>query len=258
MPEKPKAQEQVSGDQKAEVLLEEVAELEGPIKKIIEKISDRIEKGEYGLVVGDDASGRIPTLILGNFIKKIAEKRGLPRPNVIFIPGKLTDYKHSGPEYLYTKQQEDLEQHLANWSADKSKRILIVTDTVLTGHSLRVLVRSLKDLGYKIDIGTVGVEDEGGFFESKRYASLGDTEIFSGEYKRQSNSGDTATPKIYQKHPISGVIKGAGDETSRLFIKSVGDRLYTREEFRDLINQSREDANIVANRIVSWYESRTK
>jgi len=34
---------------KKEVELEEVAELEVPIKKIIEKIKDRIERGEYGL-----------------------------------------------------------------------------------------------------------------------------------------------------------------------------------------------------------------
>lgn len=61
-----------------EVVFEEVAELELPNKIIIEKIQSRIEAGEYGLIIGDDASGRIPTLILGNFIKKISEQKGLP------------------------------------------------------------------------------------------------------------------------------------------------------------------------------------
>ena len=75
-----------------EVVFKEVAELELPIKIIIEKIRPRIENGEYGLIIGDDASGRIPTLILGNFIRKTSEQKGLDKPNIVFIPGKLLLY----------------------------------------------------------------------------------------------------------------------------------------------------------------------
>jgi len=48
----------------------EVAELEMSSKKIIEQIQDRIEREEYGIIIGDDASGRIPTLIIGGLIRK--------------------------------------------------------------------------------------------------------------------------------------------------------------------------------------------
>ncbi|KKT80934.1 MAG: hypothetical protein A3B99_03500 [Candidatus Yanofskybacteria bacterium RIFCSPHIGHO2_02_FULL_44_12b] len=71
--------EKESSSEKTErkVELKEIAELEEPIKKIIEKILPRIESGDYGLIVGDDSSGRIPARILEGFIKRICEANGL-------------------------------------------------------------------------------------------------------------------------------------------------------------------------------------
>src|SRR3989338_10918153 len=120
---------------KKEIVYQEVTELELPIKIRIEKIRTRIENGEYGLIIGDDASGRIPTLILGNFIKKVSEQKGLDKPNIIFIPGKL-----KAPILNRDRMIKKLEDHVSGFGAKKDKRILIVTDTVLSGHSLKVLV----------------------------------------------------------------------------------------------------------------------
>src|SRR3990167_11536940 len=101
-----------------EVVFKEVAELELPIKIIIEKIRTRIENGEYGLIIGDDASGRIPTLILGNFIKKVSEQKGLDKPNIIFIPGAFI----SGSFEIL-----ELDAYVEKWGmVDKDKRILVV------------------------------------------------------------------------------------------------------------------------------------
>src|SRR3989344_7993797 len=122
-----------------EIIFEEVAELELPIKTIIEKIKSRIENGEYGLIIGDDASGRIPTLILGNFIKKVSEQVGLAKPNIIFIPGRLRA-RILGRD----KDTKELEEHVGSFGASKDKRVLIITDTVLTGNSLKTLVTVLK------------------------------------------------------------------------------------------------------------------
>lgn len=237
------------------VQLEEVAELEAPIKKIIEQIRDRIEGGEYGLVIGDDASGRVPALILGNFIKRISDLRKLPRPNIIFIPGKLIDYKSQGQESLYDERQERLEDHLEKWRADKSRKILIVTDTILTGRSLKELVRSIQDLGYGVDITAIGLEGDEEYFRDDRLVAFGEAEVFSGEYKSPPDSGYDGTPKIYQRHEVSGVEKTPGEEKSESYVKSVLDQP-SREALQDMVIVSREDANIVVDHLVDWYESR--
>src|SRR3989338_7015540 len=162
--------------------LEEVAELEEPIKKIIEKIKSRIENGDYGLIIGDDASGRVPVLILGNFIRKVSEKRDLNKPNIIFIPGKLRSYFFDNES-----KKKYFDRHISKFGVTKDKRILIVTDTVLSGLSLEVLIGLLHDMGYVCDIATIGVET------SETNASLRDvmldgSEVVSGEYFNEYSS----------------------------------------------------------------------
>lgn len=71
----------------------EIADLEAPLRRIIEQLKERLKRGDYGLIIGDDASGRIPAIILGNFIKKISEQNGLNGPETIFIPGGLNKDK---------------------------------------------------------------------------------------------------------------------------------------------------------------------
>src|SRR3989344_9337060 len=61
--------------------------LEDPLANILEKLRPELERGEYRLIIGDDASGRIPTRIVGEVIKKLSEERGFPRPLVRFIAG---------------------------------------------------------------------------------------------------------------------------------------------------------------------------
>ena len=149
---------------KGEVQLEEVAELEAPIKIIIEKIKDRIESDEYGLIIGDDASGRIPTRILGGFIREVSKDINVFVPNIIFIPGKLEMARGYFGELLSFKkrakkeQQEELDKYLLSKGASKERRVLIVTDTLKSGYSLKTLVDLLRKAGYVCDIATIGIE----------------------------------------------------------------------------------------------------
>ena len=43
-------------------------ELESLIFPLIEKLKENIDKGEYDMLIGDDASGRTPTLVLRGII----------------------------------------------------------------------------------------------------------------------------------------------------------------------------------------------
>lgn len=65
----------------------EIGRLEIPTTIILEKILGNIEKGEYNLIIGADASGRIPTLVFKKFIDYVYQKLGYPLAKTIFLAG---------------------------------------------------------------------------------------------------------------------------------------------------------------------------
>lgn len=75
------------GDQEDEIHHKEIAQIEEPMKKIFEQISENFEEGEYDLMIGIDASGRLPSLILFKLASHIYEKNGYPAPMFRFIAG---------------------------------------------------------------------------------------------------------------------------------------------------------------------------
>lgn len=253
MPEKiPTIRPNLEKQDVGEVVFEEVAELELPIKIIIEKIRTRIENGEYGLIIGDDASGRIPTLILGNFIKTISEQKSLNKPNIIFIPGKLMRPILNFESGMRSKRKK-LEEHINKFGAAKDKRVLMVTDTVLTGGSLKILVTLLHELGFTCDIATIGVETEEKDLVN-RDLNLQHSEIISGEYQNK-NRGFPHTPGIYREKALSGVTKKAGKTWSTAIVKSGEYDWEEKEVIQSQINQAREDAGVLTDHLINWYQS---
>lgn len=255
----PTIEKDVVGQEVKDAQLEAVAELEISIKKIIEKIRPRIESGEYGLVIGDDASGRIPALILGNFIKKVSEAKGLSGPNLVFIPGKLEMEKEESrwkKIFGFTgiakqKQHEELDEYISEQGATKEKRILIITDTLQTGLSLKTLVNLLKRAGYNCDIATIGIEPL--MIGRGVQKNLSGTDIFSGEYGQKDRGFHQNTPLIYDQKEFSGVYKKPGDSVSKTRKSLIFER--GKKEMQDSVNQAREDAGVVTEHLIKWYES---
>lgn len=236
-----------------EVKLEEVAELEKPTKVIIEKIKDRIENGEYGLIIGDDASARIPTRILGDFIREISRIRGQHQPNIIFIPGKL---KYGESE---STEQEKFEEHISKFGMVPDKKILIITDTVFSGESLQKLVHLIKKAGHIPEIATIGQEFNGPFGHPEKMAkeNLEGVEIISGEFEGtrewQEEVGWAHTPKIYDRKYMSGVSKKPGDFKSHRLVDEAGTTDLGHQLIQFDIERSRKEAKIMTNKLINWY-----
>lgn len=246
--------------QERSITLPEVAELEKPIKNIIEKIKERIERGAYGLVIGDDASGRIPTLILGGFIKRISKLRKTRESNIIFIPGKLNEKE----DVLVAKEQKrKLQEHISIYGVKKGDRILIVTEAITTGSSLKALFGLLKELGFYVDVATMGIERPNSpFYEEDRKENLQDN-IISGDYTRKGIKSSSYTPLIYggDGREISGVYKNIGELKSKP-ISIVSSRNYVTESrkvrIQEKINKSRAEVGILVDKLVDWYLSQNQ
>ena len=77
----------------------EIGRLEKPAKVILEKILGNIERGEYDLIIGADASGRVPTLVFKKFIDYVYKKLGYQTAKTIFLAGAGMGLKTASEKY---------------------------------------------------------------------------------------------------------------------------------------------------------------
>ncbi|MES3031862.1 MAG: hypothetical protein V4699_01310 [Patescibacteria group bacterium] len=236
------------------ITLPEIIELEEPIKNIIEQIRVRIENGEYGLIISDDVSGRIPALILGGFIKRISELKKVCNPNLLFIPGNLDSSQ-------YIPMRQTLIEYLEKHGIKKGERILIITEVLHSGVSLKVLTRLLKEFNFGVDIATMGIDVRKGVLGNlEREKNLRDVEIVSGDYMRENSTQVSYVPLIYKRKERTGVYKNPGELVSKPLRSKYKDNVFgtaleKRAKNQKKINNSRAEVKILVEKLVKWYLS---
>ena len=238
---------------------ETIEELEEPLARILEDLRPELEKGSYKVVLGDDASGRIPALILAKAIAEIYKVRNYDKPLVRFIAG--------GKQYRGVVRREDLKEDLRNhlqrvgedagilnagtfsqiktWLSHisgKDKKILIVTDVVTTGKPLQFFVENLLENNIPVDTATVAIRSDQS--EEEIINTVG-TRVFSGDTK----GSNSPVPKIWSKSELSGVSKTRLDLFAYPTKRDVDDKKQSQEA----TNFARKVANEVAERLVSRY-----
>jgi len=234
----------------------EIRELREAIRHLLEQLHGHIDAGEYKLLIGGDASGRIPALIFDKIIKKIYREKGfdIPRTMSLFIAGgtswispldekskRISDHisKHyigenlnlKSPDYTVYTVMDKLKMMLGK--EDKIKydgRVLIIEDTIASGASIKPVTDALKKMGIDFDIATIGLQAT----DEKRYIEkiLGGKIFYSLEY----------TPGIYRSKSLSGVKKDRGD-------------LFSQPNISDASRKAKLDVNKVANELAEWYLS---
>lgn len=216
-------------------------------------MKDRINRGDYGLIIGDDASGRIPALIFDKVLKKIYSERNFNSPQTIFLAGS-SGLSQEKVEEKTKKLLNYFEKELVNMLGSekmellKSKKILIVTDTIYSGRGLKPLTDVLKDNGFNFDIATIGFFPfDYNYDESLRKLKgiLGGNIFY----------GTTGTPDIYNKKNISGVVKEA-EEVLSIPVRTVTE---ISEQGKKIVQKntaaSRQDVNKITTEIFDWYRS---
>lgn len=136
--------------------MEQIDQLEKPLENLLSQLKEKIENGEYEVLIGEDASGRMPTPILGSVIKEIYKKNGLPPPIIRFVAGSASLDAKNQP---HKRKRELIDAYVESLVKDLriSKRILLITDTIVTGKSLKPLVDALEKNKVSFDIATVGI-----------------------------------------------------------------------------------------------------
>lgn len=214
-----------------------IEDLRAPTQKILEQLHNKIERGEYTIIIGDDTSGRIPTVIIGGVIKELYNKKNLPSPLVRFIAGG--SFSHKGIVSKFNEYAEKLRgEGEEQFGSNRAQKVLIVTEFMGTGRTLEPLIMNFKAKGMPCDVAAVGFGKN--IFQRFRFEKVLGGEIIWG----QKNE-----PKVWKKKEITGVKK----DYKHLFSESFRD-----EKNQPVINGARGNARKLTSELVTWYNEKYK
>lgn len=175
-----------------------VSTIEEPMINLVDQMRANLESGDYDLLLGDDTSGRLPTLVFRNVVKDIYGKRGSTEPKTAFVQGGRN-----------VKGEELLRQLVAlqgRYQQGDGKKILLVTEYISSGGSLKRITDHLKNNGLGFDVATTYVN--GSYPDGTDYAQIykkdlelpEGTNVFIGEVAPYGEP-----PPIYRKASLTGL-----------------------------------------------------
>lgn len=200
------------------------------------KIAERVMLKEYDTILAEDASGRLPGLLMYGAMKKFYKTNESEKDlNLFFLAGS------KGAENEEEKKEKLLEyfNNVIYKSHSPDKSILIVTDVIMEGKSLVPLIEILKELGIKYDILTLGLG------RSIRYHNFENQVYVLKKELGNMNEARIGIPEIFDRSDLSGVKKNPNNILS------------SRRPDNDMkkIKQIREEIEVVAEKLYNRISS---
>lgn len=229
-----------------DLLWEEMHEMREPLKNLARQLRERINEGKFDLIIGDDASGRLPALVLGEFITKVYDKHGRPHPKRMFFAGAGSKQVSPLTDEQMVVKEDQLVDFLAEHEPGKSA--LVVTELIKSAKGLKPLINALERNNIDCEMASLLVDVKDVRTEKKS----------DGDVKKTSKSvpvhfgriiRDGSLPSIYRAE-ISGVYKNPKD----LFAKPIKNIYNSPEGIQILVNETRRDVEILAQELFEWFE----
>ena len=231
-------------EQDKEHVIRIVKSLDLPASHIIDELHQEIRAGKYELIIGDDASGRIPALILGGVIRNINEAQGKPPPEIRFVAGSGQWSEYEGR----AEKEEKVSRYIARLfdsfnkkTGHKPKRVLVATDLIGYGTSLGPLITALQENTATFDVATMYI---GSDTRREGLESSWGTKIVNGD------GGE-----IYGNRDMGGVVKLPEELFSHLLKKERG----TEEDKRvaqQTVNFAREQTALIVQELTEDFLKR--
>lgn len=136
--------------------LAQIHSYEKPAEVVLESLSPSIEDGSIGAVVGIDGGGRQPAKMLSHMITKLYGARNFPPPAEGFFAvgqndsGKIGNQTKEGAERLQTAISQ------MTRTLDRSKKVLIVDETIDSGRSVSRIAKPFVDAGFQVEVVGIG------------------------------------------------------------------------------------------------------
>jgi hypothetical protein len=207
--------------------------MEKPMVHLCEQLKPRFESGRYSLIIGDDTSGRLPTLAIRGFSRHISNKiRGNNLP-VVFLQASR---RLRTPA---VEQQID-QRVMPYFKLDTGKgRALIVTDFVQHGTTVMRLGELLLSRGVDFDVAIMRCAKTPQADALRGNLPQG-TELFVGE------EADWNAPEIYSRPDMTGLKRASREDGSVGVVRATG-----RVNNPLTVGLARKDVNILISKLIS-------
>lgn len=210
---------------------EEVSNLKEQIGDLVKQLKVSIEEEEYATIIGDDASGRIPALIL----KKISESITGNQIKILFIAGGKGNMWDEDKIKNMGEKIKNIQEHIKG-------RVLFVTEFMSKGEGMVNMAEQLEKHGIDFDVASVASRQT-----KEKYQE--DFEIFKRHKLIIGQDGIWGAPSVYNEEDIAGVKKNSPDDAS-------AKRIDVYSSYGRRIAYARRDVDLLAQEVVEdvWRE----
>ncbi len=216
-------------------------ELEQPIYSIVTQLKEQINRGEYSVILGDDASGRLPALMVWQVVKELYKRKGYPAPAIRFVAGEryaMVEAQHKKQQVLqnyFGKMHDDISREHA-----KLGKVLIVTDTIATGHTIDIFVKALRQNDWPMDVATLSTL----YIGTSQFQNRWNTTVVTG----------TNEKKKYYIDGYRNDMKGVEKSSKQLFVHPLTRLDAERhKEMRATVRLARLKTKEISDRILRNY-----
>ena len=234
----------------------EIKSLEGPMLSLMQELESAVDEGRYDLIIGDDTSARLPSLIAKKVIDYQNEKIGRKKIPLFFVQASsryISDIDVS-------MQIKELTKH---YDIPKDKKVLILTEYIRSGDSLKRLAEQLTAVGINYDVAAMAAKfDEASY---RRNGIMGnDTQLFLShklDYEGKSKGLALADLPVYRKPDLAGIGQNESESITRSHVLQTdapttvtGISIFG--ENRERTKAARKDVNKVATSIIQRLSQR--
>ncbi len=225
---------------KSEYHHQEIAQLEEPMITLLEQLKPNFDHGLYYLIIGDDTSGRIPTLVMHQVVDYISEHQNLPKVPTTFVQsGRVID---RGKIKLQVENLKSRYKPLR-----ESPKVLIVTEYISSGRSINKLTDALNLSGIDFDIATIQTFPAD--YQQEFRSSLNPQQrIYTGfpeGIQSPISGGNVGSPNIHGKYYITGL------EAARVGGNPEVSVIKSNPYVRLKTQQAREDVKTLSGKLIN-------
>jgi hypothetical protein len=207
--------------------------MERPMVHLCEQLKPRFESGRYSLIIGDDTSGRLPTLAIRGFSRHISNKiRGNNLP-VVFL--------QASRRLRTPAVEQQIDQRVMPYfkPGTGKGRALIITDFIKHGATMSRLMELLSSRGIDFDVAAMTCAKTPLVHALRSDLPQG-TELFVGE------DVDWNAPEIYSRPDLTGLKRASRGDGSVQVVRATG-----RVNNPLIVGLARKDVNILINKLIS-------
>lgn len=163
--------------QPPEFEIEEFERAKPCFENLVKQLIPAVKNHEYNLIIGDDVSGRLPTLVVGGLIKEIYRREKIDIPQILFFLGGRSSCREKISEHLQKLAKE-------NKIDLKQGKTLVVTEYMSSGRSMVDFLGAIKEAGLSGDLAALNTEVDSALYQNKAsrfyHPEFKDLRIYSG------------------------------------------------------------------------------